>query len=317
MAQVVNTIGTITAENRIFYERALLKRLLPMLHAYNDAQKSTLPENSGTTVNWRKFASLAIPSSALTEGTTPDGKSLSVTAVTAEAKQYGDYVVISDLLAKTGIDKAMTEGALLCGEQAALLIDSVVLNAMYATTSVMFAGGKATGTITAEDVMKEDDIKKVVLKLKQKNARRFEDGYYHAIISPEQAYSLMGAQGWIDAAKYGSIKKLLKGELGELHGVRFMESTNIKKIGKGEDGAHGGASAKIDSADAIIYGADSYGVVDMENGAGKPSIITKDFGSSGTDDPLNQRASVGWKNLFTAKVLDNDAIIKLTTAIVV
>lgn len=317
MAQVVNTIGTLTAENRIFYERALLKRLLPMLHAYNDAQKSTLPENSGTTVNWRKFAALAIPANALTEGATPDGKSLSVSTVTAEAKQYGDYVVISDLLAKTGIDKAMTEGSLLCGEQAALLIDSVVLAAMYATTNTMFAGGKATGTITAEDVMKESDVKKVVLKLKQKNARRFEDGYYHAIISPEQAYSLMEAQGWIDAAKYGSIKKLLKGELGELHGVRFMESTNIKKIAKGDSGAHGASSAKIDSADAIIYGADSYGVVDMENGAGKPSIITKDFGSSGTDDPLNQRASVGWKNLFTAKVLDNDAIVKLTTAIVV
>ena len=317
MAQVVNTIGTLTAENRIFYERALLKRLLPMLHAYNDAQKSTLPENSGTTVNWRKFTSLAIPSAALTEGTTPDGKSLAVSTVTAEAKQYGDYVVISDLLAKTGIDKAMTEGSLLCGEQAALLIDSVVLNAMYATTSVMFAGGKATGTITDADVLKESDIKKVVLKLKQKNARRFEDGYYHAIISPEQAYSLMEAQGWIDAAKYGSIKKLLKGELGELHGVRFMESTNVAKLLKSDTGAHGASSAKIDSADAIIYGADSYGVVDMENGAGKPSIITKDFGSSGTDDPLNQRASVGWKNLFTAKVLDNDAIVKLTTAIVV
>lgn len=314
MAQVVNKIGTITAENRIFYERALLMRLLPALHAYNDAQKYTLPENSGTTVNWRKFASLAIPTAPLTEGTTPDGSSLSVTAVTAEAKEYGDYVVISDILAKTGIDKAMTEGAILCGEQAALLVDTVVLDAMYATTNVMFAGGKATGTIAAADVIKEDDIRKVVLKLKQKNARRFSDGFYHAIISPEQAYSLMTAQGWIDAAKYGSIRKLLKGELGELHGVRFMESTNIKKIGKAEDGAHGG-STKIDTADAIIYGADSYGVVDMENGAGKPHIITKDFGSSGTDDPLNQRASVGWKNYFVAKVLDDNAIIKLTTAI--
>ena len=316
MAQTVNKIGTITAENRIFYERALLKRLLPALHAYDDAQKYTLPHNSGTTVNWRKFTSLAIPTAPLTEGVTPDGSSLSVMAVTAEAKEYGDYVVISNLLAKTGIDKAMTEGSVLCGEQAALLIDTVILDAMYATKSVMFAGGKATGTIAATDVIKEDDVKKVVLKLKQKNARRFSDGFYHAIVSPEQAYSLMEAQGWIDAAKYGSIRKLLKGELGELHGVRFMESTNIKKIGSEDDGAHGASSAKIDTADALIYGADSYGVVDMENGAGKPGIITKDFGSSGTDDPLNQRASVGWRNLFVAKVLDDDAIIKLTTAIV-
>lgn len=314
MAQTINTIGTITAENRTFYERALLKRLRPALHAYNDAQKSVLPKNSGTTVNFRKYSALDIPASALTEGTTPDGKSLTVTAITAEAKQYGDFVVVSDLLAKAGIDKSLTEGALLCGEQAALLIDTVILNAMYATTNVMFAGGKASGTITASDTLKEADIMKAVLKLKNKNARRFEDGYYHAIITPAQAYALMGETGWIDAAKYGSIKKLLKGEIGELHGVRFMESTNAKTLLKSDTGAHGG-STKIDTSDAVIYGADSYGVVDMEDGAGKPDIITKDFGSSGTDDPLNQRASVGWKNLFAAKVLDNDAIIKLTSAI--
>ena len=58
MAQNVNTLGNITQEQKIFYQRTLLKRLLPMLHAYKDAQKSTLPLNSGTTVNWRKFKSL-------------------------------------------------------------------------------------------------------------------------------------------------------------------------------------------------------------------------------------------------------------------
>ncbi len=282
----VNTLTNLTNENKIFHERALLKRALAMLHAYNDAQKSTLPANSGTTVQWRKFTSLAIPTESLTEGVTPDGKSLSVTAITAEAKQYGDFVIISDLLAKAGIDKAMAEGATLCGEQAALLIDTVVLNAMKAGATAKSHSGK----------MSSELVRKIVLDLKNKNARRFPDGYYHAIISPAQAFELMGEanSGWIDAAKYGSIKKLLKGELGELHGVRFMESTNV-------------------GTTAYIYGADSYGVVDMEGGAGKPSIITKEFGSAGVEDPLNQRASVGWKNLFVAKVLDADAIIKVET----
>lgn len=280
-----NTITELTNENKIFYQRALLKRALADLHAYNDAQKSVLPANSGTTVNWRKFNALAISDTELTEGVTPNGKSLSVTAITAQAKQYGDYVTISDLLAKTGIDKAMTEGAVLCGEQAALLIDTVVLAAMKAGATEEETEGKMTSEL----------VRKIVLKLKQANARRFPDGYYHAIITPAQAFELMGEKdsGWIDAAKYGSIKKLLKGELGELHGVRFMESTNTDM--------------------AYIYGADSYGVVDMEGGAGKPSIITKDFGSSGVEDPLNQRASVGWKNLFVAKVLDSNAIYKVAT----
>ena len=292
-AGATNAAGLLAAENKVFYERALLERLLPELHAYNDAQKYVLPANSGTTVNWRKFESLTIPVSALSEGVTPDGKALSVSTITAEAKQYGDYVIISDLLAKTGMDKAMTEGAMLCGEQAALLIDTVILNALKETGG---ATEYKVGTTAYSGKMTSDLVRKIVLKLKSNNARRFPDGYYHAMISPAQAFELMGEtnSGWIDAAKYGSIRKLLKGELGELHGVRFMESTNVVNT-------------------AFIYGADSYGVVDMEGGAGKPGIITKEFGSSGVDDPLNQRASVGWKNLFVAKVLDPNAIFKVAT----
>lgn len=292
----VSTYANLTNEQSIFYQKALLKRLLPALHAYNDAQKSVLPHNSGTTVNWRKFTSLDIPASELTEGETPQGKSLAVTKVEGIAKQYGDFVTISDLLAYAGIDKAMTEGALLCGEQAAQLIDTKVLAAMAAGATAVT---KTTG-------LTEEVVKEIVLALKRKNARRFADGYYHAIISPAQAYTLMNQQGWIDAAKYGSIKKLLKGEVGELHGVRFMESTNITESG----------DAGSKTASCFIYGADSYGVVDMEGGAGKPSIITKDFGSAGVSDPLNQRATVGWKNLFAAKVLDADAIYKVTTTVV-
>lgn len=285
ITKVGNTLTELTNQNKIFYERALIERLLPQLHAYNDAQKSVLPHNSGTTVNWRKFNALAIPTDPLTEGVTPEGKPLSVTAITGEAQEYGDFVRISNRLAKAGMDKAMTEASILCGEQAALLIDTVVLSAMKAGAKNYTTSGKMTSEV----------VRKIVLELKKNNARRFPDGYYHAIITPAQAFELMGEKdsGWIDAAKYGSIKKLLKGELGELHGVRFMESTNADM--------------------AYIYGADSYGVVDMEGGAGKPSIITKDFGSSGADDPLNQRATVGWINLFVAKVLDENAIYKVAT----
>jgi N4-gp56 family major capsid protein len=285
----VNTYATITNEQKTFYQKALIKRLIPALHAYEDAQKSNLPLNSGLTVNWRKFESLPVSETligGLEEGKTPTGESLSVTAITAEAKQYGDFVMISDILAKAGIDKAMTEGALLCGEQAALLIDTVIINALKAgATKKSFADSELSDAIVQE----------IVLELKRKNARRFSDGYYHAMISPAQAYSLMQSESWTSAAKYGSIKKLLKGEVGEMHGVRFKESTNISETA------------------CYIYGADSYGVVDMEDGAGKPGIITKGFGSAGVEDPLDQRATVGWKNLFVAKVLNANAIYEVTT----
>ena len=69
----------LSAEDKTFYERTLLQRLLPQLNFYNDAEKKKLPKNSGTTMNFRKFNSLTAPSSSLTEGVTPDGNNLSIT----------------------------------------------------------------------------------------------------------------------------------------------------------------------------------------------------------------------------------------------
>ena len=45
----------------------------------------------------------------LTEGVTPDGQSMSVKAITAEVKQYGGYVTLSDLLMLTAIDNNLVQ----------------------------------------------------------------------------------------------------------------------------------------------------------------------------------------------------------------
>lgn len=302
---VPTTMESVKSKDVVFYERALLERLLPLLHAYDDAQKSKLPRNSGLTVNWRKYKALEINTTPAEAGVVPEGKGLKADIVNAQAKQYLDYVVIPDVVAMAGIDKAMAEGVVLCSEQASLLYDTVIVNELLSEDEDLDAkangqsGVKRGATpFTHNGKMTSELVRKIVLQLKKKNARRFPDGYYHAIITPEQAFALMGEKdsGWIDAAKYGSIKKLLKGELGELHGVRFMESTNPAW------GSNG-----------VIYGADSYGVVDLEGGVGKPSIIKKDFGSAGTNDPCDQIATLGWKSFFTARVLNHDAIYKFTT----
>ena len=49
----------------------------------------------------------------------------------------------------------------------------------------------------------------------------------------------------------------------------------------------------------LIVGKDAYGVVDV-NGSSKPEIIVKPVGSAGTEDPLNQRGSVGYTLAFAA-----------------
>lgn len=300
-------LNQLSAEDKKFYVRTLVERLLPELFLYNDAMKKRLPKNSGRTTNWRKFNSLPAVTTPLTEGKTPDGKDLDVTQIEAILKQYGDYLITSDLLQLTGIDPVVTQTSELCGEQAALSVELALAEKLFAGTNVMFAGSKTSRTaLAAGDVITGNDVKKLRRQLKKKNARKFSDGYFHAIIDPDMTYDLTNDPAWQDVAKYAKPEQMLKGEIGKMHGFRFMEATAFEPVAGASD---------LPVHRALFYGKDSYGAVDLENGGGKPDIIVKQLGSAGTDDPLNQRGSVGWKLSFTCEILQPDALISFECAV--
>ena len=299
----------ISAEDRTFYERTLLERAKPELHFYKDAMKKKLPKNSGLTVNFRKFNSLSAPGSSLSEGVTPTGSDLDVTAITAVIKQEGDFVKLSDVIQTNGIDPVVTETSELCGEQAAKTVDDRIQTKLSAGTNVFYAGSATTraGLESATTkTLTDTDIRKIARQLKKANARRFADGFFHAIISPDTAYDLMSSTFWQDVSKYAKPEQMLKGEIGKMHGIRFMESSNVKVVDSSST-----ASTKIDVHQNYVYGKDSYACIEMESGAGKPSIIIKTNGSAGTADPLDQRATVGWKSAFTAVITETTALVRV------
>lgn len=313
--QVITNVSgqnQLSAEDKTFYERALLERLLPQLNFYKDAQKKKLPKNQGRTMNFRKFNSLTAPSASLTEGVTPDGNDLNVTTVTATVAQEGDFVLISDLIQMTGIDPVLTETSELLGEEAGVVVDNRIQTAIAGGTNVYFAGGATTraGLETAETKhLIADDVKKIVRKLKNANAKRFSDGYYHMQIDPDIAYDLMSDSAWVDVSKYSKPEQMAKGELGKMHGMKFFETTNLSIV----DSSAG--SSKIPVHIAYAYGKDSYACIDLEGGAGKPEIIVKPNGSAGSADPLDQRASAGWKNCFTAVITQPLALVRVETGV--
>ena len=319
MATKTQTITEVTnhnqlsAEDKTFYERALLSRLLPELHFYKDAQKKKLPKNQGRTINFRRFNSLTPPSASLTEGVTPDGNNLNITTITATVAQEGDFVQMSDLIQMTGIDPIGTEASEVLGEEAGLLIDSRIQKALSTGTNVYFAGGATTraGLETASTKnLTGDDIKKIVRKLKNANAKRFADGFYHMQIDPSIAHDLMNDEFWVDVSKYAKPEQMVKGELGKMHGMKFFESTNLSVVDSSAT-----AGTKIAVHIAYAYGKDSYACIELESGAGKPEIIVKPNGSSGTSDPLNQRATAGWKNCFTAVITQPLALVRVETGV--
>ena len=288
-----NTLTALSIENKTFYDMTLIDEASPELVHDQFGQKRPIPANGGTTINFRKFASLPKATTPLTEGVTPDGKSLNVTDITAEVKQYGDYIVQSDMLELSSIDNTIVEATKILGRQAGMTLDTITRNILQSGTNVFYApkgDGTAVTSRTGLDntcVLTVDLIKKVVAKLRANNAPKI-DGDYVAIIHPYVAYDLMSDETWIEAHKYAQPENLYKGEIGKIAGVRFVESSEAKIYDSGVFGC-------------LIFGAGAYGTTEI-TGGGLQTII-KQKGSAGTGDPLDQRSSIGWKATKTAEIL--------------
>ena len=77
----------------------------------------------------------------------------------------------------------------------------------------------------------------------------------------------------------------------------------------------GGAANGDEVHASIIYGQHAFGLVKLgQQGKGKPNIriIVKPLGSSGSDDPLDQRGTIGWKvKHFACAVIQDDFICRV------
>ena len=299
----VTTQESLSAEMKTFYDKNLIREAQANLIHDQFGQKKPIPKNGGKKIEFRKFASLPKALTPLTEGVTPKGSNISVDKIEAEIKQYGDFVVQSDLLELTSIDNTIVETTSVLGNQAGVTLDTVVRDILNSGTNVYYApivadGAKTEVTsradLTINARMTANLVKRIVTKLKSVNAPKI-DGYYVAIIHPHVAFDLMSDPEWMDVQKYATPENMLKGELGKLGGCRFVESTEAK-VFAGE-----GCPAGLAVYSTLFLGANAYGVTELEGG-GLETII-KQKGSSGVADALNQRSSIGWKATRTAEIL--------------
>lgn len=300
--QTTTTEG-LSPEMKTFYDMTLIDEAGPNLVHDQFGQKRPIPKNGGKTIEFRKFVPLAKALTPLTEGVTPDGKSLEVNTVTATVSQYGDYITLSDVLDLTAVDNVVVETLKLLGRQGGATLDTVVRNVLQSGANVTYcprivdgvetavtsrAGLDATAQLTV------DVVQQVVAKLRAQNAPTI-GGKYVAIIHPYVAYDLMRDPEWIDAHKYAQPVNLYEGEIGEIAGVRFVQTTEAK-IYTGD-----GCPAGLAVFGSLFFGDGAYGTTEI-TGGGMETIV-KQKGSAGTADPLDQRSSVGWKGMKTAELL--------------
>ena len=233
----VQVTGAMSPTMKTYYNTELLENARPRLIFSQLGKSQFLPAGHGESVQWRKWNTFDKALAPLTEGVIPTGQKFGQSAIAVSVQQYGDYAAISDRLNLHAVDNVILGAAEEMGAAGGETADTLVRNELCTGTSVLYAdtvdaNGVAVATPEARYELSADNnrltpdvVNKAYTFLKKQKAPYFEGGKYVAVIHPSVSYDLRSHPDWLEVHKYAATREIFEGEIGELHGVRFVEST--------------------------------------------------------------------------------------------
>ena len=299
-SQAFDAANSLNGELKTFYDTELLENARVELFYAQFAKKQTLPKKHGKTVEWRKWNTFA-KASKLVEGVIPTGQKFGMSSKTGSIDQYGTYAAVTDQLELHAYDDVILGATEEMGASAAETQETLIRDALLVNTNVLYcdnvtlATGAVAGTPTAPSGMEASttvmsvftpDMVAKAITIMKKNRVPTINGKYYAVIHPSVAYDLRKSKDWIEAHKYAKPEEIYNGEIGELHGCRFIENVFAPIL----DGEYANKAGGVTYA-TYMFGKDAFGIIDPEGGA--LEMIVKDKSQVG--GPLNQFSTIGYK----------------------
>ena len=293
--------NSLAGELKTFYDTELLENARVEMFYAQFAKKQTLPARHGNTVEWRKWNTFA-KADKLQEGVIPTGQKFGMSTKTGSIAQYGTYAAITDTLELRAYDDTILGATEEMGASAAETQETLIRDALLVNTNVMYCHpcdvngdekGMETPTSCAmmqcygefKSFLTPKMVAKVVTKMKKDRVPTI-NGKYYAVIHPSVAHDLRETKEWIEAHKYSAPDEIFNGEIGELHGVRFIENV-FAPVLKGEYACGDGGATYA----TYFFGKDAFGIIDPEGGALQMIVKSKEQAGG----PLNQFSTVGYK----------------------
>jgi len=286
---------------KTFYDTELLENARVEMFYAQFAKKQPLPAGRGQSVEWRKWNTFE-KAGKLQEGVIPTGQKFGISSKTGTIDQYGTYAAVSDKLELHAYDDVILGATEEMGASAAETQETLIRDALLVNTNVLYcdnvtlATGEAAGTPTSCAEMEASDTVMSVLTpamiakavtIMKKNRVPTIGGKYYCVVHPSVAHDLRRSKEWIEVHKYAQPEEIYNGEIGELHGCRFIENVFAPVLG-GEDYKNKAGTVTYAS---YLFGKDSFGIIDPEGGA--LEMIVKDKSQIG--GPLNQFSTIGYK----------------------
>ena len=310
MADALTTTNEVDPAVNIAYQRTLLQPPTPK-YIYNKfSEKFSIGRKSGNTIKMRRYNRYDAATTPLTEGITPNGHRQSKVDLLATVSQYGDFATITDVVDLTVQDPNITIEVTRQNDQMLNTLDVLTRNTLAASASVTlcFNGAPVVTYLNKTDIdavrttLRSNDADYMTRLVKAGTGQGTSPirPSYFAMADVDLENDLEGVAGFKSVANYAAQQGVDEAEWGSTGNIRWLTSTQGYGVGVG--------AARVYSCPFIAKRA--YGTVDI-NGGNAQAII-KGFGSGGTTDPLNQRATVGWKMWQVARIL-NDLFIHILT----
>lgn len=299
------TTADMSPTMKTFYDTSLLENARENMVFTQLGKKQGM---KGNKVEWRKFNTFGKALTPLTEGVIPTGQTFGMTAIEASTTQHGDYVAVTDRLEMESYDDVIYGATEEMGAAEGETFDTLTRNILVAGNSFVYApkiGADGAETpvesragLDATAILTPKLVAQIATWLKKNKAPKF-DGYYVMVIHPSQSYDLRNSAEWKSFHQYADVAPIFNGEIGTLHGIRFIESNNVKVYKTGSVATYA----------ALALGKDAFGVLDPA-GEGQEMII-KDKSQVG--GPLNQFSTIGYKFCHGAKILYQERLLRVET----
>ena len=128
-------------------------------------------------------------------------------------------------------------------------------------------------------------------------------------ITKEDAFKMAGKQITINSG--ATIYTILSAEAGAAGNASITVDKEVTAADTNPIATVGGGKSGRAVYSTLVLADNAYGVTDIEGGG--LQHIVKNLGSAGSADPLNQRATVGWKAIKTAERLVEPYMVRIET----
>lgn len=229
-------------------------RTEPMLRRFADVRPVDVAHPGSSVDMFIQGNDLALATTPLNEYEDPDNVALPAPAkVTLTPQEYGNATVTSMRLREFSFSQIDPYQAELIARNMRDSVDKLVENVAYGTSGGVTGNGftkyhvNSSGVLTSGDgantqigTLKSAAVRRIVATFRSNNVMEFEDGYYVAMIHPDQAVDLReetDAAGWRLPHYYADNANamLWSGEVGVYEGVKFIESARIPTIASDSD----------------------------------------------------------------------------------